>query len=85
MEALHSLHDYPKAQEAASTARQEIALNGTYLRDVILSEFGSVSPDHLLEATDVNANRPARIGMRKYVIRDVSRSTVYRSTLVFLP
>lgn len=56
VEALHSLHDYPKAQEAASTARQEIALNGTYLRDVILSEFGSVSPDHLLEATDVNAN-----------------------------
>ena len=52
MEALRSLHDHPKMQDAASTTQQEIALNGTYLRDIILSEFGPFSPDHLLEAND---------------------------------
>ena len=55
VEALHSLHDDPETQEAASTAHQEIALNGTYLRDIILSNFAPFSPDDLLDAIDVNA------------------------------
>jgi hypothetical protein len=51
-EALRSLHDDPAMQEAASTADQEIALNGTFLRDVILSDLGTFSPH---KATGVNA------------------------------
>jgi len=46
VEALRSLRDDPETQEAESTARQEIALNGTYLRDIILSDF---FPKHSLE------------------------------------
>lgn len=53
MEALRSLHDCPKTQDAASTIDQEIGLNGTYLRDIILSAFGSFSMEDLLEG---NAN-----------------------------
>ena len=55
VEALHSLHDDPEMQEVASTPRQEIALNGTYLRDVILSGFDTFSPRDFLEVADVNA------------------------------
>jgi hypothetical protein len=54
-EALRSLHDDPEMQEVASTARQEIALNGTYLRDIILSGMTPLSLDDLLQPTDVNA------------------------------
>ena len=55
IEALRSLHDDPEMQEWATTSRQEIALNGTSLRDVILSGFDKFSPHDLLEPTDVNA------------------------------
>jgi hypothetical protein len=54
-EALRSLHDDPERQDWESTPRQEIALNGTNLRDVILSGFDSFSPHDFLEVTDVNA------------------------------
>ena len=54
-EALRSLHDDPEAHEWESTAQQEVALNGTYLRDVILSDFDTFSPHDFLEVTDVNA------------------------------
>lgn len=54
-EGLRSLHDDPERQDIDSTARQEIALNGTYLRDVILSGFDKFSPRDFLEVTDVNA------------------------------
>ena len=63
IEALHSLHDDPEMQEVASTPQQEIALNGTYLRDVILSGFDTFSPHDFLEVTDVNArtgDQPAK-------------------------
>lgn len=55
-EALRSLHDDPEMHEVETTTRQEIALNGTYLRDVILSDFDAYSPRAALEMTDVNAN-----------------------------
>lgn len=55
IEALRSLHDDPEMQEWATTSRQEIALNGTYLRDVILSDFDKFSPHDFLEVADVNA------------------------------
>jgi len=55
VEALHSLHDDPEAQDWATTTEQEIALNGTCLRDVILSDFDSFSPHDSREVTDVNA------------------------------
>lgn len=51
VEALRSLHDDPEMQEAASTAHQEIALNGTYLRDIILDDFVCNDPA-VFEATD---------------------------------
>ncbi len=54
-EALRSLHDDPESQDWATTSRQEIALNGTYLRDVILSNFDKFSPHDFLEVTDTNA------------------------------
>jgi hypothetical protein len=54
-EALRSLHDDPELHEVASTPRQEVALNGTYLRDVILSGFDTFAPRDFLEVTDVNA------------------------------
>jgi len=54
-EGLRSLHDDPERQDIDSTAQQEIALNGTYLRDVILSGFDKYSPHDFLEVTDVNA------------------------------
>ena len=62
-EALRSLHDDPEMQDVVSTPRQEIALNGTHLRDVILSGFDAFSPHDFLEVTDVNArtiDQPAK-------------------------